>query len=94
MKEKTCCFTGHRAIPEAQQVKVAVSLRIAVRELIRDKVVYMSEHYTRDCMFRRNRHLVDNSSVCICYLTGKRGGTAYTVKYAEQEGIMVKNLAL
>ena len=32
-----------------------------------DKVVYTSEEYTRDCMFKRNRHLVDYSSVCICY---------------------------
>lgn len=156
MKEKTCCFTGHRTIPEAQKAKVAVSLRIAIRELVldgylyfgaggalgfdtmaaqtvlrlkgefphiklilvlpckdqadrwseadravyedikskADKIVYMAEHYTRDCMFRRNRHLVDNSSVCICYLTQKSGGTAYTVGYAEKKGVTVKNLAL
>ena len=48
-----------------------------------DKVVYTAEHYYRGCMFKRNRHLVDNSSVCICYLTSNHGGTAYTVQYAQ-----------
>ena len=27
-----------------------------------DKVVYISREYTKDCMYKRNRHLVDNSS--------------------------------
>ena len=51
-----------------------------------DKVVWTSEEYTRDCMFKRNRHLVDNSSLCICYLTKNTGGTAYTVRYARDKG--------
>ena len=56
-----------------------------------DKVVYVSKEYTRDCMHKRNRHLVDNSSLCICYLT-KPGGTAYTVNYAKDNGLKVINL--
>ena len=51
-----------------------------------DKVVWTSEEYIRDCMFKRNRHLVDNSSLCICYLTKNTGGTAYTVRYAKSKG--------
>ena len=61
---------------------------IAIYEQIKaqaDKVVYTSEEYTRGCMFKRNRHLVDNSSVCIAYLTESKGGTAYTVNYAKQK---------
>lgn len=58
-----------------------------------DKVVYTSQNYTRDCMFKRNRHLVDCSSLCICYLTEATGGTAYTVKYAKAKGITTVNLA-
>ena len=27
-----------------------------------DKVVWTSEEYTRDCMFKRNRHLVDTAA--------------------------------
>ena len=44
-----------------------------------DKVVYTSEEYTKGCMFKRNRYLVDKSSVCVCYLDKDTGGTAYTV---------------
>ena len=58
-----------------------------------DKVVYTSREYTKGCMLKRNRHLVDNSSVCICYLTEKTGGTAYTVKYANSKGLHVINMA-
>ena len=58
-----------------------------------DKVVYIQEHYDRGCMFKRNRHLVDNSSVCVAYLTEEKGGTAYTVNYANQKGVKVINIA-
>ena len=58
-----------------------------------DKVVYTQEHYDRGCMLKRNRHLVDNSSVCVAYLTEEKGGTAYTVNYANQKGVKVINIA-
>lgn len=45
------------------------------------------------CMHRRNRHLVDNSGVCVCYLTRNSGGTAYTVNYAKKQGVNVFNIA-
>ena len=57
-----------------------------------DKVVYTSQEYTRGCMHKRNRYLVDNSSVCICYLTKQTGGTAYTVDYARKNLLTVINL--
>lgn len=57
-----------------------------------DKVVYISQVYTWGCMHRRNRHLVDQSSLCICYLTRPTGGTAYTVDYARARGLEVVNL--
>lgn len=54
-----------------------------------DKVVYTSDNYFRGCMHKRNRHLVDNSSACICYLTKSSGGTFYTVNYACQKGLSI-----
>lgn len=155
MKERTCCFTGHRKIPPLQSVEIAGRLKteliklidqgylyfgaggalgfdtiaakavltlqqscpqiklilvlpcktqtrgwkkedIAIYEDIKNrcnKVVYTSEDYTRGCMLKRNRHLVDNSSACVCYLTESKGGTAYTVDYARRSGIKIVNLA-
>lgn len=58
-----------------------------------DKVVYTSKEYTRGCMHKRNRHLVDNSSICVTYLTEQSGGTAYTVDYAIKHGLTVINIA-
>lgn len=57
-----------------------------------NKVVYTSDCYTSACMFVRNRHLVDCSSVCVCYLTRPTGGTAYTVKYAQEKHLKIINL--
>ena len=58
-----------------------------------DKVVYTSQDYYNGCMHKRNRHLVDNSSLCICYVNSNTGGTAYTVDYAKSVGCRVSNIA-
>lgn len=58
-----------------------------------DKVVYTSQEYYRGCMHKRNRHLVDNSSACVCYLTKTSGGTFYTVGYAKMRGLSIYNIA-
>ena len=58
-----------------------------------DKVVYTSDHYFRGCMQKRNRHLVDNSRCCICYLKKESGGTFYTVDYAKKSSLTIFNIA-
>lgn len=58
-----------------------------------DKVICLAEHYFRGCMHDRNRYMVDHSQVCICYLTERTGGTAYTVQYAREHGLKIFNLA-
>ena len=58
-----------------------------------DKHVYVSDRYTAQCMHERNRFLVDHSAFCIAYLEdGAKGGTAYTVAYAQKKGIPCINL--
>ena len=57
-----------------------------------DKVVYTSERYSGGGMHRRNRHLVDHSGVCVCYLSDMKSGTAYTVGYAKRQGLRTINL--
>lgn len=155
MKAKTCCFTGHRDLPENRKAEITSRLEKMIVSLIQsgylyfgaggalgfdtlcaqtvlrlrqsyptiklilvlpcisqadrwssadkavyqeimkqaDKVVYVSQEYTSDCMFKRNRHLVNYSSACICYLTRGHGGTAYTVDYARRQGLRIINLA-
>ncbi len=155
IKEKTCCFTGHREIPDFLYPALTKALEDTLRGLIRqgvvyygaggalgfdtlaaravlrlreespqvrlilvlpcpeqekywtaqdqktyhdimnraDKVVFLSPSYTRGCMHRRNRHLVEESGVCVAYCTRSSGGTAYTVAYAKKKGLPVVNLA-
>lgn len=156
MRDKTCCFTGHRQISEWEREQLLSKLEHTVIYLIErgvkfygaggalgydtlaaqtvlrlkkkyphiklilvlpclnqtrgwsaedikeyehikakaDKVVYTSQKYTPGCMHKRNRHLVDHSSICVCYLTKDTGGTDYTVSYARIKGLEVINLAI
>lgn len=153
MKEKTCCFTGHRQIPLEYLPALSKKLRdtlicyieqgyrffgaggalgfdtIAAQMVLElkkqypdiklilvlpcrdqadrwssqdieeyeriktraDKVVYTSERYFNGCMQKRTRHLVDYSSLCICYLNKMTGGTAYTVNYAAKNKLTIIN---
>ena len=82
-------------LPCLQQTKGWNENDIALYEDIKlkaDKVVYTSKEYTIGCMHKRNRHLIDNSSVCVCYLTKNMGGTFYTVNYAKLKNINVINI--
>lgn len=59
-----------------------------------DEAIYTAQQYTRGCMHKRNRYMVDHSGVCVCYLTRDSGGTAYTVNYAKKQGLKVVNIAI
>jgi len=151
MRNLTCCYTGHRAIPEHDVENVRESLVLKTEALIKrgiiyfgcggavgfdtlaaeavielrkkypfirlimvlpcknqdekwsldekirydnikqnaDKIIYTSEHYIKGCMFKRNRHLVDHSAVCIAYVRKTTGGTAYTIKYATEKNLEI-----
>lgn len=156
MKEKTCCFTGHRDVPTRDKQAIIKNIERKVRELIGagylyfgvggaigfdtiaaqtlirlrqkefpqikvilvypfdgftalwstdqkrayhdlfpcyDKVVKVAEKPSKSAFLTRNRHLINGSSCCICYLTKDSGGTAYTVSYAKQHGLHIHNVA-
>ena len=44
-------------------------------------------------MHKRNRYMVDSSGICICYWIRDKGGTAYTVRYAEKKSLKIINIA-
>jgi len=49
--------------------------------------VVLSEKYYRGCLLVRNRFMVDNSDHLIAVYNGSnKGGTAYTLKYADKHG--------
>ena len=59
-----------------------------------NEVIYTSEHYTRGCMQRRNRFMVDHSAVCVAYCTRATAGSAYTLQYARKAGLRILLLGL
>ena len=144
MKNKTCCFTGHRIISSNEYESLKIQVYEAVEKLINngyerfisggamgfdmlsavvvmalkkkypniklylclpcknqdekwnlqnkitykylienaDEIEILHERYITGCMQERNKKMVDNSSVCIAYLTKSFGGTKTTVDYA------------
>lgn len=57
-----------------------------------DKIRILSPQYSDGCMLARDRYLIDNSGHLICYLRRQRGGTFYTVGYAEYRGLDILRL--
>ena len=43
--------------------------------------------------YRRNRHFINGSSMCICYLSREDSGTEKTVRVARKEGLQIINIA-
>ena len=59
---------------------------------VADITTCISHEYTRSCMFRRNRYLVDNADLLLAAFDGKPGGTAMTVSYAQEMGIPIQTI--
>ncbi len=78
---RPCPTQASRWTPEQRHLYYDVILPSA------DEVVLISSRYTRECMFERNRYLVDCARNLIAVYDGEQyGGAAYTVKYADQLG--------
>jgi uncharacterized phage-like protein YoqJ len=54
-----------------------------------DYITLVSQKYTPECMLKRNRYMVDNSSILVAVYDGRSGGTQYTVEYAGQCGLEI-----
>lgn len=51
-----------------------------------DKVTVLHEHYTPDCMMKRNEYMVGSSDYVVAVWNGRPSGTGNTIKYALQRG--------
>lgn len=59
-----------------------------------DGETMLQHHYDKGCMLRRNRYLVDHSSMLIAVYDGMLGGTMYTISYAMKQGLELDILYL
>jgi len=90
MKKENPALNLHCILPcEEQADKWSVSARELYFSILNraDSVVYVSREYSKDCMLKRNRYLVDHASCLLAVYNGEqRGGTAMTVRYARKMG--------
>lgn len=57
------------------------------RELLEkcDGINVLQDEYSRDCFFKRDRYMIDNSDLLIAVWDGRKyGGTYYTINYAQK----------
>ena len=59
-----------------------------------DLETVVQQHYDRSCMLRRNRYMVEHSSILVAAYDGMGGGTMYTISYAMDCGLEIVNLPL
>ena len=57
-----------------------------------DYETMVQHHYDKGCMLRRDRYMVDRSSMIIAVYGGVLGGTMYTLSYAMKKGLELKIL--
>ena len=69
-----------------QSERFSAKNKLLYNEIIEkcDDVIVIQNEYTSGCMFARDRYLVDNSDVIVCFLRKQSGGTYYTVNYARK----------
>jgi len=82
-------ITLESAIPcETQAVNWTVQQRERYFDIASkcDKETLIQNHYTADCMQKRNRYMVDQADYIIAVWDGRPSGTGNTVKYAKKQG--------
>lgn len=90
LRKKNPALKLHCILPcEGQESKWAASSQEQYHSILgqADDVVYVSRQYHSDCMLKRNRYLVDHSSILLAVYNGTwRSGTGATVRYALKQG--------
>lgn len=89
--------TLEAAIPwEGQSVKWHADQKKRYHRLVADCDYHtlVQKDFTPDCLMKRNRYMVDNSSVIIAASSGKPGGTMSTMLYALRRGLTLIELPI
>ena len=88
LRKKNPALKLHAVLPcEGQEHKWTASAQEYYHSILMqaNEVVYVGQEYSRDCMLKRNRYLVDHSSFLLAVYNGtRRSGTGATVRYAQQ----------
>lgn len=79
---------------EGMQNRFSENDRTRFEQIIRDadESITLAPRYSTEVYAVRNNFLADNSSACITYFDGSKGGTAYTVRRALKSLLQIINL--
>jgi uncharacterized phage-like protein YoqJ len=92
LKDKYDDITLEAAIPcEEQAKRWSEEKKNRYSELLKksDIETFVQRSYSPDCMIKRNRYMVENSSLLIAVYDGTVGGTMKTVEYALRCGLRI-----
>jgi uncharacterized phage-like protein YoqJ len=90
-------ITLEAAVPfGAQAERWPPQLRMRYHRLLTecDEQTLIQKEYSADCMAKRNRYMVDHSSVLIAAFDGLSGGTLNTLRYALAESLEIIELPI
>lgn len=74
---------------EARYSKDQKELYEAIMAHPRTTKEYVSESYHKGAYFKRNRYMVNRSSMVIAFMNNSKSGTGYTVDFAQSEGVEI-----
>lgn len=97
LREEHPEITLEAAIPcEGQSARWSPELRRRYDRIVSacDYQTVIRKDYSPDCMLRRNRYMVDASSVLISAYNGAPGGTRSTLLYAIRQGLEIVELPM
>lgn len=95
LREELCGLKVVAVIPfEGMQNRFSESDRNRFEQIVKcaDESITLAPRYSTEVYAVRNNFLVDNSSACIAYFDGSKGGTAYTVRRALKSLLQIINL--
>ena len=92
--EKDMSVNLHLAFPYRKNPPNDIEKRLQYDKILNmaTTVTYVNEKYWKFCFHERNRFMVNNTDICVFYLTKASGGTYYTAKYASDNGKKVINI--
>ena len=97
LREQDPLVTLEAAVPcDSQAASWTRALQRRYEKLLAacDTVSFVQHRYTPGCMMRRNRYMVDRSSLLLACFDGTPGGTMNTILYAQREGVQVLTIEL
>lgn len=90
LQKKNPVLKLHCILPcKEQESKWTASAQEHYHEILAQAngIVYVGQEYSKDCMLKRNRYLVDHSFFLLAVYNGtRRSGTGATVRYAQKQG--------